>query len=143
MCIVPLLCLGREQWLDINNYKEWSRSVRPQILRLVERKPLLLPRHFLRLEDEVNELGVLYLRRVIVTQSVSIVTGAFILIAVAMAVIAGASISPHGVIADFVVLNICAAVIVFAILELLVILSFVRQEALNEADVEFGAESEG
>jgi len=99
-------------------------------------KPQLLPRYLLRLEDEINELVLLYIARAVAQIHINNFRGVFQLIVIAMITIAAANLAPNGALADWIIFNLCCVVMVFAILELLLLLSFVQQAGREETDVD-------
>lgn len=64
--INPLRCLSLQKWLEYdeaNSIK--SKMSTSELTALNEKDRVYFARHFLRLEDEFNELGLLFVRRIV------------------------------------------------------------------------------
>ncbi|MYL25165.1 MULTISPECIES: hypothetical protein [Halomonadaceae] len=63
--ILPLLSFSTHEWLAHDSLNPVLSRIVDPLTRLVETNPEIAPRYFLRLEDEINELGINYVKRVI------------------------------------------------------------------------------
>lgn len=130
--LLPLLSFSTPQWLDFDPLKPVLERISEPLTRLHERNPTILPRYFLRLEDEINELGILYIRRIISELHTRTILGAFHLICVGIIGIFVVAILPISFTLNFIAVATATAIAVLAILELLLLISYIRQEAREE-----------
>lgn len=135
--IFPLLQLNLDSWLCIDNVKNWSRQIEEDkdIINILKNGPdplIFMYKYLLPLEDEMNELGILAIRSVLTTHSVSIIKGAFYLVVFAMAIIIAGHVVPRTPFLDLIIINMIIAVTFLAIIEFLVLISFFAQQAREE-----------
>lgn len=133
--IDPLLTLNLTEYPETVKYSGWSKRLK-RFLSAVPESPerdRLVARHLLVLEDEVNLLGLLFIPRIIARLHVEVLTRAFLVVVLGVLVILLGSLLPHGAVADLVAAGAAWLVCIFAALELLVVLSYVRQESSQEA----------
>jgi len=100
--------------------------------RLHAREDTFLPRHLLRIEAEINEIGLLYIRRVVSGLHLKTISGSFLLIVLGMLALGFSYLIPAGSVGDLVIVNISTAIVVLTVLELLLILSYLQQEGREE-----------
>ena len=93
-------------------------------------------RYLLPLEDEIGQLGLLYIRRAVSELHSKTATGVYYLLSFAVLVIAFGKVMPSTPTIDLTVLNSAAAVVTYAVLELLFVLSFILQEVREESFTE-------
>lgn len=145
--LLPLLSFSTPQWLDFDPLKPVLERIVAPLTRLHERNPAIVPRYFLRLEDEINELGILYIRRIISDLHTRTIEGAFHLVCVGIIGIFVIAILPIGFTLNFIAVATATAIAVLAILELLLLISYIRQEAReelpNDSDVNSDVEGSG
>jgi hypothetical protein len=130
--LLPLLSFSTPQWLAFDPLKPALERIVEPLTRLHERNPAIAPRYFLRLEDEINELGILYIRRVISGLHAQTIEGSFLLVCVGIVGIFIAAVLPPSFALNFVAVSSATAIAVLAVLELLLLVSYVRQEAREE-----------
>lgn len=131
-CIVPLLNLTTRQWMVFDPINEIMDKITEPATKLHTREKTFIPRHLLRIEDEINEIGLLYIRRVISGIHLKTISGTFILVAVGMLTLGFSYLIPAGRMSDLVIVNISTTIVVLAVLELLLILSYLQQEGREE-----------
>lgn len=131
--IIPLLFLNTHQWMT---YDPYVREILPKVVApaaaIHGKDPVFVARYLLRIEDETNELGLLYLRRVITRLHLETINGAFVLVAVGIGALGFTYLLPSGFVGDFLIVNIASAIVTFAIIELLILLSYLQQEGREE-----------
>jgi len=131
--VFPLMNLRTSDWLDYEKVREMRDGHLEQaLIGLHKRERTFLARHLLRIEDELNELGVMFIQRVCTTLHVGTIRGAFALTVVGMLSIAVAHLLPSGVTASEIVISIAAAVIVCAVMETLLLVSWFTQLGRDE-----------
>ena len=130
--IVPLLSLSIREWVTFDPTQIISPKIVEPLSRLSARDSSFLARHLLRIEDELNELGLLYISRVASSIHLETMSGTIALIAIGIAAIGFSYILPSGAITDLIVVNITMAMIAFTVLELLLILNYLQQVGREE-----------
>jgi len=100
--------------------------------RLADREAWFLPRHLLRIEDELNELGLLFIRRMVTSVNTNIIRGTFTLIVVGMLAIALFHLLPDVQTINAIVVTLSSALIAWAAMQTLHLLSYFEQQALDE-----------
>lgn len=130
--IYPLLQLGHDEWLSFEAVKEARGDIDEAALRLQKTQPWILWRHLLRIEDELSELGLIFVKRVVTQVNIDLIRGTFILIVVAMTAISLAYVLPTHALVDAVVVALNSALITWAAIQTILLLSFYEQEALHE-----------
>lgn len=130
--LLPLLSLPTPQWLDFEPLKPILERIVEPLTRLHERNPTIAPRYFLRLEDEINELGILYIRRIVSDLHTRTIVGAFQFVCVGIISICIVAILPISFTLNFIAIATATAITALAILELLLLLSYIKQEAREE-----------
>jgi hypothetical protein len=130
--VLPLLNFSTEEWLAYDPIRTILERITPPLERLHQRNPVLIPRHFLRLEDEINELGLLFVRRIISGLHAETIRGSFLLVCVGIVVIFTIAILPHSFTMSFVSTTSAMTVATLAILELAILVSYIQQEAREE-----------
>lgn len=133
--IIPLMNLGNRDWLDFDNVKDMGDDIEKSLDRLHKRKKWFLPRNLLQLEDEINELGILYIRRVVAQIYIDKIRITFTLIIAGMLVIASSYLLPDNLYLNAILVAISITIIITAIIETLSLLSYVAQEAKEELDL--------
>jgi hypothetical protein len=130
--LLPLLNFTTYHWLAFNPIKATLEKIVKPGTRLHAKDSSMLPRYFLRLEDEINQLGILYVRRVIAGLHLQTIRGVFILVCIGIVTIVAAFTLPSNPLADTVSINASFAVIAFSVVELLLLTSYISQEAQEE-----------
>lgn len=130
--IKPTLEKSLEEWLIIDNVKSWAGGIQMYSKVLREKHNNILIRYLLPIEDEMCELGILYVRNICTTVYTKTITGSFYLIVVGMCVLGLSHILPNNVVYDFFVFNIAVSIIVFSIMELLLLLYWLNQSGRAE-----------
>ncbi|WP_156863910.1 hypothetical protein [Casimicrobium huifangae] len=130
--LLPLLTLTTGHWLQFDPMKPILEKIVEPGTRLTKKDGSILPRYFLRLEDEINELGILYLRRIVAGLHLQTIQGVFVLICIGMITIAAAFSLPNTPLCNVISINASFATIVFSTLELLLLMSYISQEASEE-----------
>jgi hypothetical protein len=126
------------EWSKIENIQNWGKGIEEQLMKLLKmgnRPPdlyKLIYRYLLPLEDEISQLGLLYIKRVSASLHAKTATGVYYLLCFAVVVIALGKVLPSTPTLNLAVLNSAAAVVTYAILELLFVLSFTLQEVREE-----------
>lgn len=137
--ILPLAKTSLSEWSNIENIQNWGKNVDEQLVRCLKlenhppRFNTFLYRYLLPLEDEINLLGRLYIRRAATELHARTATGVFYLLAFAVAIIAIGKIMPSATIIDWVIVNCAIAVITYSVLELILVLSYLLQEVREES----------
>jgi hypothetical protein len=140
--IWPLLKKSFRDWSQIENIQLWGKDIEEQLMKLLKtdnpppRILVFLYQYLLPLEDEINELGLLYIRRAGSVVHSRNASGVYYLLSFAIVVIAFGLVLPSAARVDLTVLNSAAAVIIYGVLELLFVLSFVLQEVREETFTE-------
>lgn len=130
--LLPLLNFTTNHWLAFDPIKPTLEKIVEPGARLHAKDSSMLPRYFLRLEDEINQLGILYIRRVIAGLHLQTIQGVFVLVCVGIVTIVAAFTLPSAPLADTVSINASFAVIAFSVVELLLLTSYIAQEAEEE-----------
>ncbi|MEW6066787.1 MAG: hypothetical protein AB1610_00605 [Nitrospirota bacterium] len=136
--IRPLAEKSLREWSQIENIQNWEKGIDEQLLKLMKMNNpppglyTLIYRYLLPLEDEISQLGLLYIRRAAATVHVNTATGSYYLLCFAVGVIAFGKIMPSTLTINLAALNGAAAVVTYAVLELLFVLSFLVQEVSEE-----------
>lgn len=136
--IHPLLEKSLRDWSQIENIQIWGKGIEEQLMKLLKtdnpppRLYAFIYQYLQPLEDEVNELGLLYIRRAASVLHSKTATGVYYLLSFAVIVITFGRVMPSAPRIDIAVLNGSVAVITYAVLELLFVLSFVLQEVREE-----------
>ncbi|MBI5435509.1 MAG: hypothetical protein HY937_00060 [Nitrosomonadales bacterium] len=130
--IIPLLSLNMDDWHAFDPAREILPQIDEPATRLHKSNPAFVPRYLLRIEDTINQVGILYVRRVLSQLHTDNVSGTFILVAFGIAVLALSNFLPQTSTGNIIVVWLSLSVVVFAIVELLLILSYLRQEAREE-----------
>lgn len=132
--IVPLLRLGIREWLAFDRVNALRQGPDGPFVRLHQRENWFLPRHLVRLEDEINELGLTFIRRIAVELYLKAIRAAFMLVVVGMMTIALARLLPSNRALDALLVMLSVAVIASTIVETLHLLSYLVQLAREEVD---------
>ena len=140
--ILPLLYFSTSEWLAHDPIRPVLGRIVDPLTRLVQTDPEIAPRYFLRLEDEINELGINYVKRVISGLHAKTIVGSFVLISVGIVSILLVALMPPSFTFNFVAVLAATAVMMFAVLELLLLVSYLRQEAREELPEEGADEME-
>src|SRR5664280_2219549 len=136
--ILPLAEKGLREWSEMENIQNWGKDIEKGLIKLIKmdnHAPGIyefLYRYLLPLEDELNILGLLYIKRVLVLRHATTATGVYYLLCFAVVVITLGKVLPATPTFNLLVLNGAIAVITYAILELLFVLSFTLQEVREE-----------
>lgn len=132
--IVPLLQFSKTDWFEFNEVKSWSKGIDKSVddIKSGNEKNIILFKHLLPLEEEVNELGLLFIRSIVSPVLIKLTTGVFSLIAIAISIIFFGKILPYGTIQNIILANSAIIACCYAVLELLHILSYLKQEAKEE-----------
>ena len=132
--VVPLLSLDMQSWHSYEPVREiiHQRELDESAFRLNKNYPTFLPRYLLCLEDMINQVAVLYIRRVVSQLHTENVSGTFLLVAFGIAVLALSNFLPQTSTWNIIVVWLSLSVVVLAIVELLLILSYLKQEASEE-----------
>lgn len=136
--VSPLAEKSLREWSKIENIQNWGKGIEEQLMKLLKMDnppPDLykfIYRYLLPLEDEISQLGLLYIKRVSASLHAKNATGVYYLLCFAVVVIALDKVLPSTPTFNLIVLNGAAAVVTYAILELLFVLSFVLQEVREE-----------
>lgn len=96
-------------------------------------KELLIDRYLLPFEDAINELAVVWIRRILVKHHIQILVDSFGLVVLAMLTMAIGSLLPDRLAISVLVINISVGILAFAPVQLLLTLSYLRQEASEES----------
>ncbi|HUO77487.1 MAG TPA: hypothetical protein VMU21_07905, partial [Thermodesulfovibrionales bacterium] len=118
--------------------QNWEKGIDDQLTKLLkmDNPPpglhTLLYRYLLPLEQEMNQLSLLFIRRVLAKLHVNTTSGVYYLLCFAVVVIAVGKVLPSTPAIDLAVLNSAVAVVTYAVLELLFVLSFTLQEVREE-----------
>jgi len=133
--VVPLLDLGLTDWLafePINAARDNSEELAE---KFGKKNRTFVSRYLLRFEDELNELGRIFVRRIVLRVHVQAMSGSFLLVAFAVACIGFSFLVPDSAAGDVVICLVVAAIVTLAVLELFVIISYLQQEASEESDL--------
>ncbi len=130
--ILPLLYLSTREWLMFDPIKDITKKITKPLEKLHARDYTFLPRHLLRIEDEINEIGLLYIRRICSDIHLKTISGTFGLVAVGIIALGFLYLLPTGISSDLIVVSISTTIVVLAVLELLLILSYLQQEGREE-----------
>lgn len=130
--LIPLLGFSTEEWLLFDPIKPILDKIQKPTEKIVEHDIIYVSRYLLRLEDEINELGILYIRRVVSELHVKTIRGVFYLICVGIGSLLAAFTLPHNQTGNLISIYASLATIIFSILELLFLLSFIEQEGREE-----------
>lgn len=136
--VLPLAEKSLREWSQIENIQNWSNGIEEQLTILLKKdnpppgQYELINRYMLQLEDEMNELGLLYIKKIKASLHADTAMGVYYLLCFAVAVIVLGKVLPSTPSLDLVVLNGAAVVVSYAIIELLFVLSFTMQEMREE-----------
>lgn len=130
--IYPLLQLGHDDWLAFDGVSAMRGNVDEAATRLANRESWILTRYLVRIEDELNELGLMFIRRLVTQVHLDLIRGTFLLIVVAMVTIALAHVLPDHQTTNAIVVALSSALVVWACIQTLLLLSFYEQEAADE-----------
>lgn len=130
--LLPLLSFSTDQWLAFDPLKPVLERIVEPLTRLQQRNPAIAPRHFLRLEDEINQLGLLYIRRVVSGIHSETIEGSLLLVSVGIFGLFLVALLPHGFLPDYIAVACAIAIAMFAVLELFLLVSYIRQESEEE-----------
>lgn len=130
--LLPLLNFTTHHWLAFDPIKPTLSKIVEPGTRLHAKDNSVIPRYFLRLEDEINQLGILYVRRVVAGLHLKTIQGVFVLVCVGIVTIVAAFTLPSTTWGHMVSVNASLTVIAFSVVELLLLMSYIAQEALEE-----------
>jgi hypothetical protein len=134
--IIPLMCLNNKDWLEFEKIEEISKRMETSLLEHLQhlhaRDKTFLSRYLLRIEDDINEITLLYIRRIASKLHTETASGSFILVSFGIIVLGFSHLLPVGTTTSILVVNISTAIITLAVIEVLLILSYFRQEAREE-----------
>jgi hypothetical protein len=130
--VIPLLGSNTDEWFQFEKINEIRKTIVTPVARLHKKKNWFLARYLLRFEDEINELGLLHIRCVVTELHIKNISGTFFLIAFGMSVLGMSYLFPNSPRGNFIVMALSASVVIFAVLEVLLILSYFKQEARDE-----------
>ncbi len=130
--LLPLLSFSTNQWLAFDPLKPVLERIVEPLTRLQHRNPAVAPRHFLRLEDEINQLGLIYIRRVVSGLHSKTIEGSFLLVSVGIFGLFLVALLPHGFTPDYTAVASAIAIAIFAVMELLLLAGYIRQESEEE-----------
>ncbi len=133
---LPLLRLDRQQWSDIYVVTSTYDNINLAGEKAHSKDPLLLPRFLIRIEDDINDLGELFIRRVASEVHFKNIEGTFLLVPIAFACIALNFILPRNEPFDLLLIALVVVLIVSTVFELLLIVSYLKQEAHEEGTKE-------
>lgn len=132
--IRPLLSFSTKDWLEMDEIKCIFDRVDGVLSELSKNNKFIIYRYLLRLEDEINEIGILYVRRLISDTYAEVILGVFLLLSVALFTMLLAVILPYTFVLNFIVIAASVAVIVFGVLEMLILTGFLVSE-MNEESI--------
>lgn len=148
--LIPAMSADAKEWHDHMAIQPiWDRLYEP-LQSLHARYPNYVPRHFLRLEDEYNELGLLLIRRILIPIHTAAINGALLLLATAIAGIFVVALMPYSLQGNLIASLISASMGALAVLELWLLAAALNQEAEEEGpqylfdqsrDIDAGADS--
>jgi hypothetical protein len=130
--IIPLLSLNMEAWSAFEPVKKIRLRIDEPAFRIHENNPSFLPRYLLRIEDTINQLGVLYIRRIVSQVHSDNISGTFLLVAFGISVLAISNFLPQSSTGNLVAVLLSLSVVILAIVELMLMLSYLKQEAREE-----------
>lgn len=130
--LLPLLSFSTNEWLSFDPINDARKGMEEPLTRIHERNDVIVPRYFLRLEDEINELGILYVRRVISGLHSDTIKGSLLLVCVGIVALVFVMGAPAGLVTTSLAINVSLAIIAFAVLEILLLTSFIMQESEEE-----------
>lgn len=132
--IALLLSTPAQDYQEPENYVEWWDDVEPSLdqLRKSPNGFRLFYRYLLPLEHELNELGMLCIRRHIVDLHLKTLRESFALVIAAICLVALGGVLPTGDAADISLAVAAIGVVVLAPVQLAVVLSYLWQEAREE-----------
>ena len=130
--IIPLLSLDMQAWHAFEPVKEIRLRIEEPAFRLHESNPSFLPRYLLRIEDTINQLGILYIRRIVSQVHSDNISGTFLLVAFGISVQAISNFLPQSSTGNLVAVLLSLSVVALAVVELMLILSYLKQEAREE-----------
>lgn len=130
--VEPLLMARVSDWLAFEPIQPLFDKVEKPLKKLIKVYPEITVRFLMRVEDEINTLGILYIRRIASTLHAENIKGSMYLVCVGIVSIFGAAIVPHSLSMNYIVVLAAVAISIFAVLEILMLLSYIRQEAREE-----------
>ncbi|MCG8037762.1 MAG: hypothetical protein JAZ19_12095 [Candidatus Thiodiazotropha taylori] len=133
--INPLLCLSYEEWMTFDKANSIRTNNDELLEKIQDANQEILPRYLLRIEDEINLLGLLFIRRILVSSNMKIMEGGIILVITGMVSIALSYVLPSMDLFNYLAILFGAAVISLALIEVVFILSYYRQVSRDEEGI--------
>lgn len=131
--VAPLRLLSTAN-LNLSAIPKWSDGIETTLKGIEQpTRSHILAQYLLPLEEEVNGLGYVLLRRITGTVLRRLVGGVFRLIGLSALVIVLVALLPQGPSWDLIAVNLMGAVILLAGLEFVLVLSYLDQEAEYES----------
>ena len=130
--VSKLLKLSFKDFFNYENYHAWSEEVECNLSNIKTDKNEVIFKHLTLIEDEINELGLLYVRNVVSLVHYELINGTFFLILFGIISLLTGSLLPHNTILDPAVANSNIIFFIFTIIEIILIVSFLKQEAREE-----------
>jgi hypothetical protein len=134
--LAPLLALGRDDWWDLDQYREWSAGINESIAAIPDpqmRREVVL-RYLMPLEESINDLFFHWIRGVTRDLHNEAARGMILFLCSTIVWNLFAHILPGGVAIDRVVIAGCTAAIAVCVVETLGIFSWVWQETRDETE---------
>ncbi|CAD2223814.1 membrane hypothetical protein [Pseudoalteromonas sp. 3J6] len=133
--IYPLLESNHAEWDDaifINSKLDALDLLQEQLVVINKQDPECFYRYILRLEDEFNKLGLLFVRRIATSLHLKTFKSVFTLIIIGLIVTGTAYLLPHTVLFDFITFNFSTLIFTFSVFELVILVGYLIQEAKEE-----------
>lgn len=131
---LPLIALSERDWLSFDVPNEIRGKSYILLEDIHKEDPIFLPRYMQRIEDEINSLGVLFIRRILVTQFLDTLKHMIFIIATGMVTIVLFHLLPSLKALNFFLITFGLVVSLWAILGTLLIGSYLYQDGLEEGD---------
>jgi len=129
-----LLCLPAQSFNDPEEYKPWEDGIEDLLnsMKMTSENFRLLHKYLLPIEEDINHIGLLFVRRVIVNGHLKLLLETFSLIIVSMATTILGGLLPSTMYVDLIIACIAAGVLVLAPIQMLVVLTYFHLEAREE-----------
>jgi len=131
--ILPLLEKRTEDWSKSETFKNWNKRFQSIILQPDKELYKLICIYLLSIEDEINQLAILFVRRVAAIAYYKTFKDSYILICLTVVIIILNNILPLTLSYNFILIMTSSIIMIYAIFALLRVLSFTMKEIKEEA----------
>ena len=132
--VIPLMQLSNEEWLAFDIPNEIRMGADEAFKEVHNESHTFLPRHMIRMEGDLNELGLLFIKRIVIENHLNIIREMFLLIVTTMIAIVLLYILPSSEKFDLFLILFSFVVLLWAVMGVLHASTFLYSSGREEGD---------